>query len=120
MKDSLVILIAFFSISFVAYGQKKNNIVKVNSNINTLFKGDGFTFNSIGYERFINDKNSIGFWFGGNLKTSKLELGNEMTASSITNYTFMLDYYCYLYKHNNSGVYLYSRYFSQKKLAKHR
>jgi hypothetical protein len=42
----------------------------------------------------------------GKLHTSKLELANEITVSSITNYGLILDYYYYLHKYNNNGIYI--------------
>jgi hypothetical protein len=106
MKKNLIILIILFCLtSLNVFGQKNNNAIKVNAEINTLFKGDGFSFSSLGYERFLDNRHSIGFWIGGRLKTSKFELANEVITSSITNYILVLDYYYYLYKQNNSGIY---------------
>ena len=106
MKRSFVVIIVFLClILFKSYGQN-DNIVKISSDINTVFKGEGFSFNSIGYERFLNNKNSIGFWFGGDLKTSKLEFGNDITTSSLVNCTFAFDYSHFLYKHNNNGIFI--------------
>jgi hypothetical protein len=87
-------------------GQYLSNVIKINSEINTLFEGKGLIFSKIGYERFLNKKNSVGFWLGGKLHTSKLELDNKITVSSINSYVFVLDYYYYLHKYNNNGIYI--------------
>jgi hypothetical protein len=62
----LILFIFNFCIGKVN-GQYLHNVIKINSEINTLFEGKGFIFNGIGYERFLNNKNSVGFWLGGKI-----------------------------------------------------
>ena len=104
-KIWVVLAILCFA-SFDACGQKLGQVFKVDSSINTIFSGNGFAFNTIGYERFWGHRNVIGFSLGGNAKTSRFDLGEEITTSSIVNYILMIDYYYYFHKYENNGFYL--------------
>lgn len=107
MKINIFFLIFFLILLCNSvWSQNYQNLIKINSDINSVFKGDGFVFESFGYERFINSRNSIGIWIGGNLKTSKLDINKESKTSSNANIVFTLDYYYYLYKSSNNGFYL--------------
>lgn len=106
-----IIVILFLAISVKSYSQITNyKIIKINSNINSIFKGDGFDFGSIEFEYGINRHHSLGLWVGGNFKSSKLELLDVEQISSINNNSQLkvgTDYYYYVYvNEKGSGVFV--------------
>jgi hypothetical protein len=70
-KFAFSVLILFL-IAEIANAQNERHRLKVDANINELFKGNGFVFESIGYEYAISRKMSIGGWVGLDATSSKL------------------------------------------------
>lgn len=102
-------IISCFLLCFtiLSTAQNKTHIIKTDCNINELFKGEGFVFESLGYEYSIDFQRSVGFRIGWDVKTSKLKLNEEWKATNYRNIMLALEYHFFPFRKNsNSGVFI--------------
>jgi hypothetical protein len=80
--NKFIIIFLLFCATTISVAQDKSHIINANTDINALFKGEGFVFESVGYEYLLNTQHSIGFRMGWGFRTSKMEIVEEERATT--------------------------------------
>ncbi|MDR1225683.1 MAG: hypothetical protein LBK47_02140 [Prevotellaceae bacterium] len=107
MNKCILLLFLLYTATISVAQSNNTHIIKANSKINALFKGEGFVFESLGYEYILNMKHSVGFRIGWDFKTSKMEVPEVGKAITHRNLLLALEHYYFPYKNQrNSGMYI--------------
>jgi hypothetical protein len=106
--NKFIIIFFFVCVSTTdSVAQHNMHIIKTDSKINALFKGEGFIFESVGYEYMLNIQHTIGLRIGWDVKTSKIEMNEEGKATTHRDLLFALSHYYFPYKSKyNIGMYV--------------
>jgi hypothetical protein len=90
-------------VTALSVAQDKPHIINANVDINALSKGDGFVFESIGYEYLLNTQHSIGLRMGWGFRTSKMEIAEEERATTRRDLLLALNHHYFPFR---NGIFI--------------